>query len=213
MIAITHSMDLKWPFYVDNYLNISTQFGSPGDVISLDCVLKDENVSMPSIHVKALIAVVFPFAIMTFIVIALMLLNIIKKKSQKNRVFISFIVMSIFLQPTILQILFDNLNYTTINNVQYLTKNLMIRYDDGEHQRWVFYEIKIIFSINFFFRFSSSSCHFLFFGGRYTLFIAFIICSSTGKIWIPMCSDPKWAFSLMDTKMNFIIGYINSISL
>ena len=155
MIAITHSMDLKWPFYVDNYLNISTQFGSPGDVISLDCVLKDENVAMPSIHVKALIAVIFPFAIMTFIVIALILLNVIKKKSQKNRAFISFIVMSIFLQPTILQILFDNLNYTTINNVQYLTKNLMIRYDDEEHRRWVLIDIllnsKYFLLIRFFF--------------------------------------------------------------
>ena len=135
MIAITHSLELKWPFYVDSYLNISSIFGSPGDAISLDCVLSDEKVSIPSIHIKALIAVLSPFVIMGIITIILVILNFISKKPQKNRAFIAFIVMANFLQPTIVQILFDNLNYTNISNVSYLTKNLIIRYDNEDHQK------------------------------------------------------------------------------
>ena len=145
MIAITHSLDLKWPFYVNDYLNVSSQFGSPGDVISLDCVLRDQHISISSIHMKALIIVIFPFATMGIIILVLVLLSFIQKNTQKNRYFISLMVMSIFLQPTILQILFDNLSYTKINNVPYLTKNLIIKYDDEDHQKWVFLLIDFIY--------------------------------------------------------------------
>ena len=137
MTAIIHSLEFKWSFYVDNYLNISSPVGSPGDVISLDCVMNDENIQVNSLHAKALIAVIFPFVIMAMIIIILTFLKIIKKQSYKNRIFIAYIVMSIFLQPTILQMLFDNLNYTTINGVSYLTKSLTLRFDDQEHIKWV----------------------------------------------------------------------------
>ena len=155
MIAIIHSIDLKWPYYVDSYLNISTQFGTTANVISLDCILQNYNIKEKSIHVKSLIAVLFPFVILLLIIGILVILKLITKRAQTHRIFISFIVMSIFLQPSIIQQLFDNLNYITLNNVSYLTKNLTTRYDDGSHQKWVF---KFYYIINYFIFLGIFSC-------------------------------------------------------
>lgn len=138
MIAIIHSLDLKWPYQVDGYLNVSSQFGTSGEVISLECVLEDQRIRISPLHVKALLVILFPFVLMGFFTLVLSVSKILKKKKSKlNQIFIAFIVMSIFIQPTILQILFDNLNYTKLNGVSYLTKNLKIRADDEEHTRWV----------------------------------------------------------------------------
>ena len=137
MTAIIQSFDLKWPFYVNDYLSVSSKVGSTTQMISFDCLLKDNNIQEKTIHIKSLVAVFFPFLILASIIFGLIILKLLTKKSQTQRIFISFIVMSIFLQPSILQILFDNLNSTTLNNVSYLTKDLTTRYDDDSHMKWV----------------------------------------------------------------------------
>ena len=46
MLTIVQSFDLKWPFYVKNYLNFFASVGggiSP-QVISVDCLLNDYNI-------------------------------------------------------------------------------------------------------------------------------------------------------------------------
>lgn len=137
MTAIIHSLDLKWPFYVNDYLEISSKFGSAADVLSVDCILDDYQLTESKLHVKTIMILVFPFIIMSFILFGALILKILTKKPQINRVYISFVIISIFLQPAILQILFDNISYATFNNNPYLTKELNYRFDDENHTKWV----------------------------------------------------------------------------
>lgn len=143
MITIIHSFDLKWPFYVNNYFEISSRFSSAADVISIDCILNDYKVSQNKLHVKTIIILAFPFIIILFIALVAFFINLITKKSQINRIYISIVVISIFLQPTIVQVLFDNLSYTTLNNVAYLTKELNSRFEEENHIKWVKFKLFI----------------------------------------------------------------------
>lgn len=136
MTAIIHSLDLKWPFYVDNYFEISSKFSSAADVISIDCILNDYEIKENKLYVKTVVILVFPALIILFISFVALIIRYSTKKSQINRIYISIVVISIFLQPTILQMLFNNLSYTTLNNVSYLTKELNSKFDDN-HIKWV----------------------------------------------------------------------------
>lgn len=138
MIAIIHSLDLRWPFYVSDYFSFIGRFGSAaGDIISLDCLIKDYNLEINNIHLKSIVVIIFTILIIFFFGMILLIIRLKTKNNQRNRFFIICIIISIFLQPTILQILFDNLNYTNLNNTSYLTKNLLIKYYDEDHQEWV----------------------------------------------------------------------------
>ena len=60
-----------------------------------------------------------------------------KNRPQMNRIFVSFIVLSVYLQSTVLQNLFDNINTLDLNNKTYLTNELTLEYYDENHQKWV----------------------------------------------------------------------------
>ena len=138
MIGIIHSIDLKWPFYADDYLTFTTKVGvSPTEIISFQCILWNFNVTEKYIHVKALIALLIPFFFMGLIIFFLTISKIFTKRPQMNRIFVSFIVLSVYLQPTVLQNLFDNINTLDLNNKTYLTNELTLEYYDENHQKWV----------------------------------------------------------------------------
>ena len=138
MIGIIHSMDLKWPFYANDYLSVTTKVGvSTTEIVSLQCVLDDFGITAKFIHVKALIFVLIPFYITFSIILLLSLICIFTKKPQSHRLIVGIVVLSVYLQPLILQNLFDNINTTKLNAKNYLTKELTLSYDDEDHQKWV----------------------------------------------------------------------------
>lgn len=136
MIAIINSLDLEWPNFVKDYFNMNSHFSFIGDLLSLDCILNDYNIKEKKLHIKTYFILIFPCWILLTFAIFLCVVKFCLKKSQTNRFFIALIVISVFLQPTIIQILFDNLKYITLNNIAYLKKDLASKYDE-KHTIWV----------------------------------------------------------------------------
>ena len=138
MIAIIHSMDLKWPFYVENYLSFATKIGvSATEIVSFECIMWDFHVIEKYIHIKALIDLIIPFFFVTIIICVLIPFRIFTKKTQIHRIVVSFIVLSAFLQPNILQSLFNNISTIDLDNKTYLNNELTLEYYDENHQQWV----------------------------------------------------------------------------
>jgi hypothetical protein len=139
IIAIIHSIDLRWPFYTNDFLKANSQAASvTNEVLSFDCIIHDYEIQQEPIHIKAMIGVIMPF-VMFFAIFVMFLLNFLKTgKSQKNRIIMSLVVLCIFLQPSVLKQLFDNLNCKRIGDEIFLTKQMNLKCNDDSHQKWVF---------------------------------------------------------------------------
>ena len=139
IIAIIHSIDLRWPFYTNDFLKANSQAASiTSEVLSFDCIIHDYEIQQEPIHIKALIGVIMPI-VMFFAIFIIFLLNHFKSgKSQKNRIIMSLVVLCIFLQPSVLKQLFDNLNCKRIGDEIFLTKQMNLKCNDDSHQKWVF---------------------------------------------------------------------------
>jgi hypothetical protein len=136
-IAIIQSLELKWPFYVESYLNTYSTAGSVStQTISLDCMINDYQIDIQAIYLETLFSSFLPFFCFFCSGIALASVYFVKKKSQKIRFIVIVIVGSIFLQPMIIKILFKNLVCKKINNKSYLVQNLKIDCDSDSHLNW-----------------------------------------------------------------------------
>lgn len=146
MISIIRSLELKWPFYVGNYLDIYANFGGVStQILSFDCLLQDNNIETESIYIQTILAVSLPFAIFLISIIALILLCLKNKKTQKTqktRFIVVVIVVSIFLQPSIIKTLFDNITCKQIDDSQYLKENFLINCETSSQKTWVLIAIK-----------------------------------------------------------------------
>lgn len=138
IIAIIQSIDLRWPFYADDFLKANSQVASiTNEVLSFDCVLYDYEIKEDPIHAKALIGFMLPI-ILFFIISFIFIMSFLKNgKNQKNRIIMGLVVLCIFLQPSILKQLFDNLNCKKIGDYLYLSKQMNLKCDDENHQKWV----------------------------------------------------------------------------
>lgn len=138
MISIIQSLELKWPFYVKNYMNVYSNIGGVStQLISFDCLLQDYQIDTEAIYIQTILTIFLPILIMA---ISLMFLGIFLLKthrSQKIRLIVIFIVISIFLQPSTLKLLFDNLTCKEIESVLYLKSNMAIECNSDSHQKWV----------------------------------------------------------------------------
>ena len=138
MISIIQSLDLKWPFYVRSYLNVYSNFGGVStQILSFDCLLQDHNIETESIYIQTILAVGLPFAIFLISIFVLALIYWRKKKTQKIRFIVVVIVVSIFLQPSIVKTLFDNLTCKQIDGSRYLKANFLINCDTKTQETWV----------------------------------------------------------------------------
>ena len=143
MISIIQSLELKWPFYVSNYLNIYSNLGGVStQIISFDCLLQDSNIEIESIYIQTILAIILPFAIFLISIIALGVkyfrnIKIKKQQSQKTRFVVVVIVVSIFLQPSIIKTLFDNITCKQIDDSKYLKANFLINCESSSQKTWV----------------------------------------------------------------------------
>lgn len=139
MITIIQGFELKWPFYVRNYLNAFSTVGGgiSTQVISIDCLLHDYNLDIVALYGQTLILSVLPFVIYIAAAVVLLMISIFKKKNQGIRFVVVVIVVSVFLQPSIIKILFDNLSCKSIDKHSYLTQDMSIECDSDSHRTWV----------------------------------------------------------------------------
>lgn len=139
IIAIIQSIDLRWPYYAKDFLKANSQITNfTNELLSFDCIIYDYDIQQQPIHIKALIGVMLPI-IMFFAILNIFLLNYFfqNRKSQKNRIIMSLVVICIFLQPSILKQLFDNLNCKQIGTENFLSKQMNLKCNEESHQRWV----------------------------------------------------------------------------
>ena len=142
MISIIESLELKWPFYVRNYLTIYSNIGGVStQLISFECLLQDYDINSESIYVQTLLILMLPFVVFLVALVILAGIVLIKKgdkKRQQIRFIAILIIVCIFLQPSIIKSLFDNLTCQNIDGKNYLKANMMIDCNDDSQLKWVF---------------------------------------------------------------------------
>lgn len=140
MIAIVSNFNFNWPFYVSDYLNFFANVGGgiSSQVISFDCILFQYNIKYEALYVQTLFVSVLPFVICFFSGLVLIINYLKSKNSQMIRFIIIVIIVSIFLQPTIIKSLFDNLSCKTLDNGSFLIHDMMIDCDSDSYSNWVF---------------------------------------------------------------------------
>lgn len=138
MISIIQSLELKWPFYVRNFLNVYSNIGGVSNqILSVDCLLQHYNIQTESIYIQTVLTLIIPFAIFCVSMIILWVIYMKNKKPQTIRFIVIVIVVSIFLQPSIIKSLFDNITWEEIDGVSYLKADLLIDCDTNSQKEWV----------------------------------------------------------------------------
>ena len=139
MVAIIHSLELKWPYYVENYLKITGNVGTiSNELISLDCLISDYNINVNSIYLKSLVDILI---YLVFLVSASFIFfirhHIMRKRKQMNRLIILAVVLSIMIQPTSLKETSDIFNCQTVEGQSYMAARTSISCFTSEHNQWV----------------------------------------------------------------------------
>ena len=139
MVSIIQSLELNWPFYVRNYLNLYSNIGGVStQIISFDCLLQNYKIKIEPVYIQTLLTLFLPFGIFFITLAILLLLFIVKRRSQLIRFIVTIVVVSIFLQPPIIKALFDNLICKQIENNQVLQIDMTIDCNSDGHYKWVF---------------------------------------------------------------------------
>ena len=137
MIAIIHSLELKWPFYVASYLKITGNIGSiSSQLLSLECLIAEFDLSISAIYLKALMNIIIHF-ILIAIVIFLLKNFLMKNKNGNNQFIILFIVLSIMIQPNSIKETSDLFNCQRIQENSYLVKEMSLLCYTDAHFHWV----------------------------------------------------------------------------
>ena len=139
MISIMQGFQLKWPFYVRNYLNFFSSVGGgiSAQAISVDCLMEDYQLDVVALYAQTLVISILPFFVYLVTLSILAFFYYKTKKSQNIRLVVVVIVVSIFMQPTILKMLFQNLQCKNIENDSYLIQDMQISCNESSHLSWV----------------------------------------------------------------------------
>ena len=139
MLSIMQAFELKWPFYVRNYLNFFSSVGGgiSAQAISVDCLLEDYHLDIVSLYAQTVVISILPFFVYVVTLTILGFIYFKTKKSQTIRLVVIVIVVSIFLQPSILKMLFDNLQCKNIENSSFLIQNMAVSCDEDSYTSWV----------------------------------------------------------------------------
>ena len=138
IVAIIHELDIKWPFYVEEYLNILSNIGYVSSNFSFECVFNLLNIDLDDMYIETLMILLIPLFLIIIAAIIILTYGIIKNKSQNIKLIIMIIVVHMLLQPSILKKLLDNINCRSINGIYRLVDNLAIECESDEHSLWVY---------------------------------------------------------------------------
>lgn len=101
MVGIIRDLQLKWPYYVDNFFNFTMSFGfiSTG-IMNFDCFVSDLEIKTATIYIKMLFSLAFYiFFIFGGVSFFLFRRFILKKHKQFNKFIMFFLILSIMIQP------------------------------------------------------------------------------------------------------------------
>jgi hypothetical protein len=131
-ISIVQSLELKWPFYAKAYLYAYSNMGNVSTkTVSLGCILNDLGYNIDAIYVETIFTISIPFITFLVAVFLLMVINFVTKRTKRmTRMIVILIVSSIFLQPSIIRILYQNIVCKKIDEKNLLADNLNINCDD-----------------------------------------------------------------------------------
>ena len=141
MLSIVQSFELKWPLYVENYLNFFSSVGggvSP-QVLSIDCLLYHYEIDLIPLYVQTLFISILPFIIYFIAGGVFLTVYFMTKKPRGSSFIVVVIVVSIFLQHYIIKMLLDNLSWKTIENDDFLIRDMMVSCSSDSHRNWVSY--------------------------------------------------------------------------
>ena len=165
MIAIIQSLELKWPFYVTTYLQISGNVGSVStQLFSLDCLINDFELNIKVIYLKALANVLIYLGFLfTSAWIFMFRKCLLKKHGEINRFIILVIVLSIILQPNSIKDTSDIFNCQEIEDKYYLIAEMTEECYTADHKKWVLIFWMILYFKYFLFKMYSFGVPILFF--------------------------------------------------
>ena len=138
MISIIQTLDLQWPLSVQNYFNIYSNIGGASiHILSLDCLLQNYHIETEPIYIQTMFILSIPFIIFFGAIIIFAIISWIKKYVQKAHIVNTFIIISVFFQPSIIKLLFDNIDCEEIEDIEYLESNMKIECYSNYHIKWV----------------------------------------------------------------------------
>ena len=147
MVSIIHSLELKWPYYVANYLKITGNVGTiSSELLSLDCLIYDYEINMSPIYLIALMNILI-YAIFLLIASSYFMMRqiLLNKKRQINKLIILAVVLSIMIQPNSIRETSNFFNCQEIENKSYLIRQISIVCYTSDHKEWVFKKLKLKF--------------------------------------------------------------------
>lgn len=140
ILAIIITINFKWPYYVNSYFQITSFLGSiSNQALTFDCLINDFKIKESPIHIKFAIFTLLPFLIWVLMILLSVFLHFKNKKNSinKEKILTYFIIISNYLQPFILQTIFDNLKCKRLDGRLFLYKEMMIDCESENHQFWV----------------------------------------------------------------------------
>lgn len=140
IIAIILAINFKWPTYVMSYFQIPSFLGSlSNNTISLNCLIYDFNINESVVHLKFLMFALMPFlAWIILVFIHFLKARIKNQKISLEKLFAYLIIIGNYLQPLILQNIFDNLKCEKLNQKSFLAKDMNLECDSENHKNWVY---------------------------------------------------------------------------
>lgn len=138
MVSFIKSLDIKWPFYVDEYLKSVAFINSiSNSIVNIECLTNQYHIAGEIVHLKAVFSAILPICLL-FLVLVIMFFQLkLKRKNNFNKILLAFFVISIFMHPNILQSLFDNITCLELEDKEYLIKQLDIDCNSSDHNQWV----------------------------------------------------------------------------
>lgn len=149
MISLSQSLNLEWPIYLKEFINSFSYISFANEMISLDCIFGDFDIKSESLFIKSFLLNLAPFifCLLSIIYFILSTKNIV---FRKIKIVVTGFVVFTFFQPAIIAQIFDMLRCQTLENKQYLKKNLNYECFTEEHQTWVKIFILYIIFLLFF---------------------------------------------------------------
>lgn len=116
MISLIYSLELKWPFYIDDYLKITSRGLGISTQLPIDCLFSINNNDDEFLHTKTLLKVSLPFFLYFMVLLVLFFHMVITNSNNANAFLPSLIIICILLQPYVLRALLDNVNFIKLND-------------------------------------------------------------------------------------------------
>ena len=139
MILIIQNINLKWPYYVGNYMKVNGNMGNIStQILSLDCLISDYNLNINAVYLKSITTIIiYVFILSGSGVFFLINKFIFRRNNQFNKYIILIIVLSIMIQPNSIKETSDILICQSVLDKNYLSQEMSVQCYTKSHYEWV----------------------------------------------------------------------------